>query len=121
MNTIAPSWRHRLFPLLVPFYAQQLFFPYLDFNISEFRCIHHFCLQMLLDDYCQIASPCLFVLFGNKWRTLLSVEGVPGEWLEVEMPEEGFVLWVVWFHNSYLFKISIVNLAKQRWLFCIYL
>ena len=55
---------------------------------------------MLLDDFCQIASPCLLVIFGNKWRTLLSVEGVPGEWLEVEVPEEGFVLGVVGFHNN---------------------
>lgn len=57
---------------------------------------------MLLDDFFQIALPCLLVLFGNKWRALLSVEGVPGEWLEVEMPEEGFVLGVVDFHNVYL-------------------
>ena len=39
-----------------------------------------------------LAFPCLLVLFGNEWWTLLSVEGVPGEWLEVEVPEEGFVL-----------------------------
>ena len=32
-------------------------------------------------------------------RTLLPIEGVPGEWLEVEVPEEGFVLGVVWFHR----------------------
>ena len=81
-----PLLLHRPFPFLVPFYAQQLFFPYLEFNISEFRCIHHLFLQMLLDDFCQIASPCLLVLFGNEWRALLTVEGVPGEWLEVEMP-----------------------------------
>ena len=43
---------------------------------------------MLLDDFCRIASPCLIVLFGNEWRTLLTVEGVPSEWLEVEMPED---------------------------------
>ena len=42
---------------------------------------------MLLDDFCQIASPCLLVLFGNEWRTLLTIEGVPSEWLEIEMPE----------------------------------
>ena len=54
---------------------------------------------MLLDYFFQIALPCLLVLFGNEWWTLLSVEGVPGEWLEVEVPEEGFVLWVVEFHN----------------------
>lgn len=53
---------------------------------------------MLLDDFFQIVSPCLLVLFGNEWRALLSVEGVPGEWLEVEMLEEGFMLWVILFH-----------------------
>ena len=53
---------------------------------------------MHLDDFCQIPSPCLLVLFGNKWRALLSVEGVPGEWLKVEMLEKGFVLGVVWIH-----------------------
>ena len=53
---------------------------------------------MLLDDFFQIALPCLLVLFGNEWWTLLSVEGVPGEGLEVEVPEEGFVLGVVEFH-----------------------
>lgn len=57
---------------------------------------------MLLDDFFQIPSPCLLVLFGNEWRTLLTVEGVPGKWLEVEVPEEGFVLGVVEFHNSFL-------------------
>ena len=55
---------------------------------------------MLLDDFFQIALPCLLVLFGNEWRTLLTVEGVPGKWLEVEVPEEVFVLGVVGFHNS---------------------
>ena len=67
--------------------------------IPELRGIHHLCLQMLLDDFCQIASPCLLILFGNKWRALLSVEGVPGKWLEVEMPEEEFVFGVSLFHN----------------------
>ena len=57
---------------------------------------------MLLDDFYQIALPYLLVLVGNEWRTLLTVEGVPGEWLEVEVPEEGFVLGVVEFHNVYL-------------------
>ena len=93
-----PLLLHRPFPILVPFDAQQLFFPYLAFNIPELRCIHHLCLQMLLDEFHQVASPCLLVLFGNEWRTLLSVEGVPGEWLEVEMLEEGFMLWVILFH-----------------------
>ena len=67
----------------VPFDAQQLFFPYLEFYLPELRCIHHLFLQMLLDDFCQIASPSLLVLFGNKWRTLLTIEGVPGKWLNV--------------------------------------
>ena len=93
-----PLLLHGPFSLLIPFDAQQLFFPYLEFNIPELRCIHHLCLQMLLDYFFQIASPCLLVLFGNEWRTLLTVEGVPREWLEVEVPEEGFVLGVVWFH-----------------------
>ena len=53
---------------------------------------------MLLDDFCQIPSPCLLVLFGNEWWTLLTIEGVPGEWLKVEVSEEEFVLGVVWFH-----------------------
>ena len=53
---------------------------------------------MFLDDFCQITPPCLLILFGNEWWTLLSIEGVPGEWLEVEVPEEGFVLGVVEFH-----------------------
>ena len=55
---------------------------------------------MLLDDFCQIAFSCLLVLFGNELRTLLSVGGVSGEVLKVEVPEKEFVLWVVWFHNS---------------------
>lgn len=54
---------------------------------------------MLLDDFFQIAFPCLLVLFGNEWWTLFTIEGVPGEWLEVEIPEEGFMLGVVEFHN----------------------
>lgn len=54
---------------------------------------------MFLDNLFQIALPCLLVLFGNEWRALLTVEGVPGEWLEVKVPEEVFVLGVVWFHK----------------------
>ena len=57
-------------------------------------------------------SPCLLVLFGNKWRTLLTVEGVPGKWLEVEVPEEGFVLGVVGFHNSSTIFIDYSNLIN---------
>ena len=107
-----PLLLHGPFSLLVPFYAQQLFFPYLEFNISGLRCIHHLCLQILLDDFCQIASPCLLVLFGNKWRTLLSVEGVPGEWLEVEMSEEGYMLCVL-FHKICFWQLfEIIHLIK---------
>ena len=98
---------HRPFSLLVPFNAQQLFFPYLDFNIPELRCIHHLFLQMLLDDFYQIALPCLLVIFGNKWRTLLTVEAVPCKWLEVEVPEEGIVLGVVWFHFTLVYVLKL--------------
>ena len=69
---------------------------------------------MFLDDFCQIASPCLLVLFGNKWRTLLSVEGVPGEWLEVEVPEERFVLGVVEFHNMFMIIILNYSLKSEQ-------
>ena len=62
---------------------------------------------MLLDDFYQIAFPCLLVLFGNKWRTLLTVEGVPCEWLEVEVPEEGFVLGVVWIHFTLVYVLKL--------------
>lgn len=34
-------------------------------------------------------------------RAMLSVEGVPGKWLKVEVPEEGFVLGIVEFHHIY--------------------
>lgn len=37
----------------------------------------------------------------TDWRTLLSVKGVPCEWLEVEVPEERFVLGVVLLHHIY--------------------
>ena len=67
---------------------------------------------MLLDDFFQIASPCLFILFGNEWWTLLSVEGVPGKWLEVEVPEEGFVWGVIDFHMI-LFWTFIVNYSLK--------
>lgn len=69
---------------------------------------------MLLDDFCQIASPSLLVLFGNKWRTLLTIEGVPGEWLKVEMPEEGFVLGVVEFHNMFMIIILNYSLKSEQ-------
>lgn len=113
MNTLShhfgaiPLLFHGPFSLLVPFDAQQLFFPYLDFNIFEFRCIHHLCLQMLLDEFHQVASPCLLVLFGNEWRSLLSIEGVPGERLEVEMLEKGFVLGGVDFHFTLVYVLKL--------------
>ena len=53
---------------------------------------------MPIDDFCQIASPCLLVLFGNEWWTLLTVESVPCEWLDGEVPEKGSILGVVGFH-----------------------
>lgn len=62
---------------------------------------------MLLDDFYQIALPYLLVLVGNEWRTLLTVEGVPGEWLEVEVPEEGFMLWVVEFHFTLVYVLKL--------------
>lgn len=105
---------HGPFSLLVPFYAQQLFFPYLEFNISGLRCIHHLFPQMLLDDFCQIAFPCLLVLFGNEWRTLLTIEDVLGEWLKVEVPEEGFVLGVVEFHNMFMIIILNYSLKSEQ-------
>ena len=77
---------------------------------------------MLLDNFYQIALPCLLVLFGNEWRTLLSVEGVPGEWLEVEMLEKGFVLGGVDFHftlltrylESQVYQSVVDNLASEQ-------
>ena len=68
---------------------------------------------MLLDDFYQIALPYLLVLVGNEWRTLLTVEGVPGEWLEVEVPEEGFVLGVVKFHNMFMIIIRDYSLNQM--------
>ena len=68
---------------------------------------------MLLDDFCQIASPCLLVLFGNEWRALLTIEGMPGKWLEVEMPEKGFVLGVVEFHNMFMIIIRDYSLNQM--------
>ena len=62
---------------------------------------------MLLYDFYQIALPCLLILFGNEWRTLLSVEGVSGEWLEIEVPEEGIVLWVVEFHFTLVYVLKL--------------
>ena len=68
---------------------------------------------MLLDYFFQIALPYLLVLVGNEWRTLLTVEGVPGEWLEVEVPEEGFVLGVVKFHNMFMIIIRDYSLNQM--------
>ena len=62
---------------------------------------------MLLDDFCQITLPCLLVLFGNEWRALLSVEGVPSEWFEVEMLEKGFVLGGVDFHFTLVYVLKL--------------
>ena len=68
---------------------------------------------MLLDDFFQIALPCLLVLFGNEWRTLLTIEGVPREWFEVEAPEEGFVLGVVKLHNMFMIIIRDYSLNQM--------
>ena len=46
---------------------------------------------------CTMAAP-LRQRRDADYRALLTVGGVPGEWLEVEVPEEGFVLGVVEFH-----------------------
>ena len=62
---------------------------------------------MLLDDFCQIASPCLLVPFGNEWRALLSVEGVPSEWFEVEMLEKEFVLGGDDFHFTLVYVLKL--------------
>lgn len=69
---------------------------------------------MLLDYFCQIVLPCLLVLFGNEWRTLLTIEGVLGEWLEVKVPEEGFVLGVVEFHNMFMIIILNYSLKSEQ-------
>ena len=109
-----PLLLHGPFSLLVPFYAQQLFFPYLEFYLPELRCIHHLFPQMLLDDFCQITFPCLLILFGNEWRALLSVGGVSGEGLKVEMSEERFVLGVVEFHNMFMIIILNYSLKSEQ-------
>ena len=83
-----PLLFHGPFSLLITFDASQFLVVHHCLYLPELRCIHYLCRQMLLDDFFQIASPCLLVPFGNEWRTLLTVEGVPCEWLEVEMPEE---------------------------------
>ena len=42
------------------------------------------------------------------------VEGVPGEWLEVEVPEEWFVLGVVEFHNMFMIIILNYSLKSEQ-------
>lgn len=69
---------------------------------------------MLLDDFCQITFPCLLILFGNEWRALLSVGGVSGEGLKVEMSEERFVLGVVGFHNMFMIIILNYSLKSEQ-------
>ena len=106
-----PLFLYRPFSLLVPFDAQQLFFPYLEFNISELRCIHHLFLQMLLDDFFQIALPCLLVLFGNKWRTLLSAKvcQVNGSKSRCQRKDLccGFLCFIIFRDMLILLKISL--------------
>ena len=87
LSSIPLSLHHPLTPFII-FDAHQLLMVHHSLYLPELRCIHHLSLQILLDDFCQIAFPRLLVLFGNKWRTLLTIEGVPGKWLEVEVPEE---------------------------------
>ena len=38
---------------------------------------------------------------------MLSVEGMPGKWLEVEVPEEKFVLGVVWLHFTLVYVLKL--------------
>lgn len=57
---------------------------------------------MLLDEFLQVTPPNLFVFFGNKGWALLSVASLPGEWLNVKMPEEEFMMWGVDFHNMFM-------------------
>ena len=51
---------------------------------------------------------------SNECRTLLAVESVPCEWLEVEVPEEGFVLGVVEFHNMFMIIIPNYSLKSEQ-------
>ena len=48
------------------------------------------------------------------YRALLTVEGVPGEWLEIEVPEEWFVLGVVEFHNMFMIIIPNYSLKSEQ-------
>lgn len=103
LGPIPLSLHHPLTPFII-FDARQLLIAHHRLYLPEFRRIHHLCLQMLLDEFLQVTPPYLFVLFSNEGWALLSVEGVPGERLEVEVPEEGLMLWcIVLLHNSYLF------------------
>lgn len=70
---------------------------------------------MFLDNFCQIPSPCLLVLFGNEWRTLLTIKSEQCEGLKVEMPEEGFVLGVILNHNSSTIYIDYSNLINLHY------
>ena len=35
---------------------------------------------------------------------------MPGKWLEVEVPEEGFVLGVVWIHKIFSFQFDMADI-----------
>lgn len=62
---------------------------------------------------CTMAAP-LRQRRDADYRALLTVEGMPGEWLEVEVPEERFVLGVVEFHvvqNVIINKPSLIFLS----------
>ena len=68
---------------------------------------------MLLDDFFQIALPCLLVLFCNEGWALLSIASLPGEWLNVKMPEEGFMLGAVEFHWVIYMTITKMPYSNQ--------
>ena len=53
---------------------------------------------------CTMAAP-LCQRRDADYRALLTIEGVSCEWLEVKMPEEGFVLSVVEFHIKFIITI----------------
>lgn len=62
---------------------------------------------------CTMAAP-LRQRRDADYRTLLAVESVPCEWLEVEVPEEGFVLGVVEFHwVKYIGTITKMPYSSQ--------
>lgn len=57
---------HHPLALLIIFNAHQLLIAHHRLNLPELWRIHHLCLKMLLDEFHQVTSPYLFVLFGTK-------------------------------------------------------